>query len=169
MEVSSKFQVPSSTLGGVIVVEDTLTMQCVRRVHLMANEEISDSTLPSFSIPAIAAIERGETAGSYWLRAEWVYRGAWEVNGACAAGKFRRLVVWNLSSMFQVSGSKFLSVRDGAREAAKEFERLFGFAPKYLFVRRLPRGAENCMDVQGMILLEADWMLGRCVAVGGRR
>lgn len=62
-----------------------------------------------------------------------------------------------------------LLLGDGARQAAEAFERCFGFAPKYLFVKRLPKGAENCMDVQGMILLEAEWMLERSVAVGGRR
>lgn len=157
-------------MDDVIVVEDRLDGQCVRHLHLMSNEEIGMEVLHAYGMSATTVkIERGETTESHYVKAEWIYRGVWDVNAACREGKFRRLMVWSLGSTFQVSGSKSLSVRDGARQAAAAFERFFRFAPKYLFVRRLPRGAENCMDVQGMILLEAEWMLERAVAVGGRR
>lgn len=146
--------------GDVIVVEDVLTAQCMRRLHLMANEEIPFSTLSSFSTPTTARIEWGEVAGSHWLKAEWIYRGVWDVDAACAEGKFRRLVVWNLEGC--------ASVKVALYEAAHEFERLFGGRAQFGFMKKLPRGAEHGMDVGDLTLLEAEWMLERCVAVGGR-
>lgn len=82
--------------------------------------------------------------------------------------------MWSLSSTFQVPGFKFISVRQALHEAAREFERSFGGRPMYGFIRKLPRGAEHGMEVPlgdgigDLMLLEAEWMLERCVAVGGR-
>ncbi len=41
------------------------------------------------------------------------------------------------------------------------------FKPGYAFVQKLPRGAEDWMDVHGCVLLEAEWMPSSCVATGG--
>lgn len=149
-------------LGGeVIVVVDRLDGQCVRHVHLMSNEEIGHEVLHAYGIvQTTATIEVGKEIGAYFVKASGPCKLVWNVNAA-ADGKFRRLVAWSLVGCD--------SVREAMRGAARDFERIFGFAPKYVFMRKLPRGTENCMDVDGMILLEAEWMLETCVAVGGRR
>ena len=41
------------------------------------------------------------------------------------------------------------------------------YVPRYAFVRDLPKGAEDGMDVHGCILLAAEWMPANCVATGG--
>lgn len=41
------------------------------------------------------------------------------------------------------------------------------FVPGYAFVRDLPNGAENGMEVHGCVLLAAEWMPANCVATGG--
>lgn len=158
--------------GDVILIEDRLDGQCVRHVHLMSNEVIGLEVLRAYGISTVTAtVEQGETAGSYWLRASGPCRLVWNVD-ACVAGKFRRLVAWSLEGCE--------SVRGAIGGAARDFELIFGFAPKYAFVKRLPRGTEDGMDVsltpspspdgrgESLILLEAEWMMERCVAVGGR-
>lgn len=82
------------------------------------------------------------------------------INAACVDGKYRRLVAWSLEGCD--------SVRGAIRGAAHDFKQIFKFAPKYVFVKQLPKGTENCMDVDGMILLQVEWMLERSIAVGGR-
>jgi hypothetical protein len=39
--------------------------------------------------------------------------------------------------------------------------------PAYAFVQKLPKGAEDGMEVHGCILLAAEWMPAHCVATGG--
>lgn len=160
-------------MAEVIVVEDRLDVQCVRHLHLMANEVIGRNVLRPYGIPATTAkIERGEVAGSHFVRAEWMYHGVWDVNAACAEGKFRRLVVWNLEG--------YEHVREAVNHAAIYFHALFGGVPQFGFLRKLPKGIENGREVAltlpspegrgaSVMLLEAEWMLERSVAVGGRR
>lgn len=148
-------------MAGVIVIEDRLDEQCMRHVHLMGNEPIDEAGLHPFGIPSTTAIiERGETAGSHFVKVELPFRGIWNVDAACREGKFRRLVLWHLDG--------FVSIRDAITRAEYEFAHLFGFAPGYVFIKQLPRGAFHCQDVDGMLLLEVDWMLERSIAVGGR-
>jgi hypothetical protein len=66
--------------------------------------------------------------------------------------------MWNLSL------SK--SVTAGIREANKTFEDVFLMRANYAYVRKLPRGVENGVEVGNLILFEADWMARKCVAVG---
>ena len=139
----------------VIVVENYVDAQCIRHVHLMSN---SRDALLFAQREGGGEIKQG--TGVHYYRAKYHYRGILDFH--CEGWvKFRRLVVWSLE------GSAF--VRDGICQAEAEFERIFRFKPKFVFMRKLPRGAEHCQDAGQMILLEAEWMLERCVAVGGRR
>ena len=100
-----------------------------------------------------------QEAGAWHYRAVYPYRGILDI--ACVNGgeNFRRLVVWSLEGCG--------SVRAAISQAESYFWTTFKFRPGYVFIRRLPAAAEGIQDVEGMILLEADWMLERCVAVGG--
>lgn len=161
--------------GELIVVEDRVDMQCMRHVHWMSNSPtpLSSSTTTSPHLP-LTGINGGsdvqwvQEAGAWHLRAVVPFRGVLDVH---AEGwvKMRRLVAWSLvdGGQWTVDGGR-LSVREGLREAWRLYVRLFGGEPRFAFMRRLPRGVENCVEVGGMVLLEAEWMLERCVAVGGR-
>lgn len=91
-----------------------------------------------------------------------------EIDAACREGKFRRLVVCPLEGR--------VSVRAALQEAAREFERLFGGRPQFGFMRKMPKSAvsdqllagSGVVEVGDLMLLEAEWMLERCVAVGGK-
>lgn len=89
--------------------------------------------------------------------------------------KFRRLVVCPLEGR--------VSVRAALQEAAREFERLFGGRAGYGFIRKMPVAVGRGMWEEGigewgvdsgvvlvgdLVVLEVDWILERCVAVGGK-
>lgn len=140
----------------VIVVEDRVDAQCVRHVHLMSNIE-----LPCSSVPF--PFERGSVtreAGVWHYRAEYPYRGALDV--ACINGgkNFRRLVVWNLEG--------YELIKLALYDAWNEYLRLFYGAAQYAFIKKLPANVPNGYEVGGMVLLEAEWMMERAVAVGGK-
>lgn len=146
-----------SNIGDVIVVDDHLDMQCVRHLHLMSNVMIADEALWIYGVEFVnwkVALE----VGVWHYRAMQPYRGMIDIPAACKEGKFRRLVAWNLDGC--------ASVRSALQEAAREFERLFRGRAEFAFMKKLPAGAEPDMDIGDLILLEVDWMLERCVAVG---
>jgi hypothetical protein len=136
-----------------IVVEDRIDPNGIRHLHVMSNAPIST--------PPPQEMGRGEIsveAGVYHLRVFMPVRGVMDFH--CDGWpKFRRLVVWSLEGC--------PSVTSALQEAAREFGRCFGSRPQFAFVRKLPGAAVNGQDVGDLILLEADWMLERCVAVGG--
>ena len=144
-------------MSDVMVIDNYVDAQCRRHLHLMSNYFIDR---PSAS--AEGGVLKQE-AGAWHYRAVYPYRGILDV--ACVENekKFRRLVVWSLE------GCK--SVRDAISQAECYFWTTFKFRPGYVFMRRLPAAvdAASAPDVEGMILLEADWMLEKCVAVGGSR
>lgn len=73
--------------------------------------------------------------------------------------KARRLVVWSFDG--------YDAARFVLKDAREYFMRVFGFAPGYAFVASLPKGAVDGQVVDGTILLKADWVPDRHVAVGG--
>ncbi len=136
-----------------IVVENYVDPHCHRHLHLMAN-----------SSDALPFVEKGiitQEAGVWHLRAEYPYRGVLDVECVGNHKKFRRLVVHSLDGCG--------SVRDAIHAAFTFFWATFRFQPGYVFMKKLPSGVENGQDFEGMVLVEADWMLERCVAVGGRQ
>ena len=143
----------------VIVVENVIGMDGMRRLHVMGNAP--PPAPPQISPKHGEYLERGEIsveAGVYHLRVCEPVRGV--VDFHCEGWpKFRRLVVWSLEGC--------PSVTSALQEAGREFERCFGGRPQFAFVRKLPEAAEYGKVVGDLILLEADWMLVRCVAVGG--
>lgn len=143
-------------MNDVIVIENYVDSHCMRHLHLMSN----------FFIDRPSASQEGGTlkqeAGAWHYRAIYPYRGILDI--ACVENekKFRRLVVWSLSGCE--------SVRQAISQAESYFWATFRFRPGYVFMRRLPTAVDIGHAPEllgGMILLEADWMLERCVAVGG--
>ncbi len=137
----------------VVVVENYVDHQCIRHLHLMSNTPIPN--------PSPKMGEGRLEAGVWHYRAEYPYRGVLDVECVGNHKKFRRLVVHSLEGCG--------SVRDAIHAAFTFFWATFGFQPGYVFMKKLPNGVENGQDFEEMVLLEADWMLERCVAVGGRQ
>jgi len=148
-----------ATSGDVIQLENYVDQLCMRHLHLMSNLELGQECLSRFG--AVNAVVTKEV-GAWHLRAIHPYRGVIDIPAACVDGKFRRLVAWSLQG--------YVSVKLALFDAWKDYSRLFGGRPQFAFMKKLPRGVEHG-DVLGeteLMLLEAEWMLERCVAVGGR-
>jgi len=139
-------------MNEMIVVEDVVSEDCVRKLHVMSNAPIS------MQLPAGATVKQTQEAGVYHLRAEWPYRGVLDIKSDYWP-RPKRLVVWSLiGEEHEV---------EAILEAIGEFDRLFGHAPGFIFLRRLPSDVEHGKDLFGMVFLETEWMLEKCVAVGG--
>src|SRR3990172_6213810 len=74
--------------------------------------------------------------------------------------RFRRLMM--VSYVYAARVSECIGL------AAESFFAGTHFRPRFAFVRELPKGAEDGMEIDGVMLMEAEWMPSRCVAVGGR-
>lgn len=94
----------------------------------------------------------------FWLDIFYPVYGVCDVMNY-GSKKFRRLML-----VHHVYGTRVSECIDIARV---EFFAGTRFAPVYAFVQKLPRGAEDGMDVHGCILLAAEWMPANCVAAGG--
>jgi len=138
----------------MIIVEDVVTEECVRMLHVMSNRPIR------MSLPVGASVRETNEGGAWHLRAEWDYAGMldfWPREWP----KPRRFMVWRLQEGERVS--------DAILCAASTFSHAVGFLPKFAFVRTLPEKAEWGQDVHGCLLFAAEWLPKNCVAVGGRR
>ena len=144
-------------MSDVIVVENRVDMQCMRHLHLMSNLEFGRNILRTYGAPNGIATQE---IGVWHFRAVYPYRGALDIACVGIEKKFRRLVVWSLQD--------YASVQVALRDARQEYCRLFGGEPQYAFMSKLPGGIESGHEFGEMTLLQAEWMLERCVAVGGR-
>lgn len=145
----------------IIELENFVNGQCVRQIHLMSNMEFEIGDIQMrycVDLKDTLLASKGKEAGVWHYRVEQNYRGAIDIPAACKKGKVRRLVAWSLVGCPTVKVALY--------EAAQEFERLFGGRAQFGFMKKLPKGAEHGMEVGDLMLLEADWMLERCVAVG---
>ena len=50
-------------------------------------------------------------------------------------------------------------------EAGKQFRAAFGKEAEVAFIRTIPQGAEEFIEIQGMTLVQADWVQERFVAI----
>jgi len=140
--------------GDAIVIEDYVDRQCIWHIHLMSNARLPDLH------PLYGLGNSMQEIGVWHWRTEIPYRGVMDFH--CEGWKkFRRLVVWSLEGHG--------SVREAISQSYTYFFVLFNFRPGFIFINKLPKGAENCQLVEGMFLTETEWMPGRCVAVGGKR
>lgn len=138
----------------MIIIEDVVTEERVRKLHVMSITPIR------VSLPRNATTQETMEAGAYHLRAEWGFAGMldfWPREWP----KPRRFYVWPLLGGQRAS--------DAIRTAAEVFEQATGFAPKFAFTRTLPEKAEWGQDVFGCLLFAAEWLPRNCVVVGGRR
>lgn len=158
----------------VIVIENSVSVDGVRRVHLMSNGPLCPADIsPEYSGSRYdgrarlldhragylgeSEVEIVKEAGVWHLRAEWPCRGLIQIN--CEGWPCpKEFVVWSLAGCASVTAALF--------GAAKEFERIYEVRPQYAFIRRMPRGVENAHEIGELMLFEAEWMINKCVAVG---
>jgi len=144
-------------LSEIIVLENYVDEQCVRHVHLMSNAPIEEAVRLRYANAEVGAMVR--EIGTYHFRAEFPYRGMLDIACVRSAKQFRRFVVWNLDGCG--------SVREAISQAETFYWTHFKHRPGYAFMRKLPNGTPDFWEENDLILLEAEWMLEKCVAVGG--
>lgn len=146
-------------MNDVIVLKNIADGDGMCVVHLMSNFELTVEALGKYNAPVDAQVEIKKEAGVSHLRASWPIRGPILVNAeGWPVPKF--FVVWNLIGCD--------SVKTAMLEAANLYQDFFGERPQYAFIRKLPNGIENGLEVGDLMLFEADWMARKCVAVGWR-
>lgn len=145
-------------MDDIVVVEDLVDDRCMRRLHLMLNVD------PTPVLTEIKTIFGGnekfaveEEAGAWHVRVEYPYGGPLDIE--CEGWpKAKRFVLWSLTGIKSVKLALF--------EAANKYEEVFKQRAQYAFMRKLPRGVENGIEVGDLMLFEAEWMVRNCVAVG---
>jgi hypothetical protein len=144
-------------MAQMIEVENIVTKDCRRVLHLMSNVEYAADVLASFGAPDDVQARITQEAGVWHLRAEWPFRGPLEIVAEGWPAP-KTLLVWSLQ------GER---VSVAIRDAAEAFHKWMGQTPRFAFVRSLPAKAERWQDVYDVMLLDAEWMMAECVAVGG--
>ena len=143
-------------MDDVIELENVVSDDGIRTIHLLSNLELTVEALKKYDLPGDAKIESKKEAGAYHLRASWLMQGLLKIDGEGWPAA-RLCVVWNFGLCTSVSKA--------IGKAAERYLELFGDVPDYAFVRALPKGIENGVEVGDVILFEAEWMMRRCVAV----
>ena len=112
-------------MAEIITLENKLHADGFYRLHLMSNDSIE------YPVPAWAQVERKVDAGAHVLKAEWLYRGACEIDHSPCDW---RVIMWGMLAGDRISEQAVL--------AARAFRSAFGELPEFVFVRRLPKGIE---------------------------
>ena len=145
------------------VVHNRLTMEGIREVKLISDSPVSEGRMMRFvPEPAIGLVTvrcYDTTAlNLFYGEASWPAREA--VDFQCDGWpKFRRVVVWKL-----VPGER---VSVGVRSAASRYFELFMRWPRFAFIRHKPAEVENGIEIENVMLMEANWALRGCLMVGG--
>lgn len=145
-------------MDDVIVLENVLDDDGFRIVHLMANKAMDVDYLQPYDAPDTTKFEVTKEAGVYHLRAKWMICGPVVIH-AEGWPMPKKFMVWHLSLADTVKMALY--------EANRKYEDVFLERAEYAFIRKLPRGVENGVEVGNLVLFEAEWMVRKCVAVGG--
>lgn len=142
-------------MDDVVVIQDSIGENGRRFLHLMGNAEIK------MQFPEGAQVEATVEVGVHHLRVDMPVRGL--VDLRCEGWvQPRRFVFWSLTE-----GDRMSEI---IMRAAEEYVCLFGEAPDYAFTKQLPSAIEPGTGVKfkggEVLLFDAEWMVGRSVAVG---
>jgi hypothetical protein len=141
----------------IIELENIVSDDGMSAVHLVSNFDLTVDVLKKYNAPVDAKVEIKKEAGAYHLRATWAMRGALKI--AAEGWPVPKIfVMWNLT------GCKSVSM--AIREAAAHYKNIYGVLPEYAFIRKLPGIVESGVEVDNLMLFEAEWMVRKCVAVG---
>lgn len=119
----------------------------MQSLHYMSNEE------DRWRFPEGSEVRRWEEGGARHVRAVFPFRRVL-LHRVMA----RPLCVWRLLEGERVS--------EAIRAAREKFELTTREAAQFAFLRSMPKGAEEGMEVHGCVLIEAGWAPERCVVIG---
>lgn len=142
----------------LIEVENIVTRDCRRVLHLMSNRELTVEDLAEFGESAGAQAQVKREAGVWHLRAEWPYQGPLEMQ-AEGWPQVKTMVAWSFAGC--------VNMTEAFMHASNYYETAFGQAPRYGFVRSLPRGVDDGREVGPLMVFSAEWALEKAVVVGG--
>jgi hypothetical protein len=147
------------------ILSNQTSVDGMRSLKLISDAPLTEERVrvfipsPAWKLAEVNCTESG--LGVFHGEARWPCRGDMLDIKSEYWPKSRRMVAWRILPDE--------TLRDAVSFAVNQFGLIFRRSPKYAFVKNLPEGFENCMDVAGCILLEAEWMLNKTVCVGGFR
>lgn len=141
-----------------ILVENRVDGNGIWHVHVMGDQPIG-ARWKQTGMHVLSLKEYKDELRLHHLEIELRVRGVVNVQ-AEGWPKPRRFIMCPLMDGIRMS--------KGIELAAEEFAHVFHFWPGYSFTRKLPKGIENGIEVAGTMLFEAEWMIHRYVAIGGR-
>jgi hypothetical protein len=139
----------------VIILENIINADGLRRVHLMSNIQFELSQIKEqFGGEWEPVVTR--EVGVYHLRGEWKHEG---------------MTLMSCEGWPQPKRMALLPLQPGVRISETITKAAFVFLadaqlwPGYGFVRRLPKGIHNGVEVDGILVFESEWMPEKFVAV----
>lgn len=146
------------------IVHNLVRMDGMCELKLMSDAALTEAQVLRYvpvGVRALAQVKCYDTAALSLFYGEAVYpcREVVRCQVSCIPSKFRKLAVWKLLP------GEHVSVVIG--EMAMWYFASAHRRAKFAFIKRLPKGAENGMEIAGLMLLEAEWALTGCVMVGG--
>lgn len=137
------------------VLVNELLADGTRRVRV-----VSDQAPVPYHIGDQAAVRSwdDEALGLHYLEVTWPCMDVVHVQLE-GMPKCRKMLVWKF-----LPGERVSQV---IRYVADWYFAQTHHRPQYAFVRSLPAGVENGQEVDGVMLMEAEWALPGCVFIGG--
>ena len=162
-------------VGDVMVLENSLDGGWVRRVRLMADTTAAlDEWFPGnvANVPEYAVIQRFEdNIHLQHLEASWSARELIRVPLSHVEAYWQVVAWWVGTPIpppfphFQRTKMEKGSLTQAIVEAAARFALTFGVDPMFGFMRTMPSGAAEFVEVKGICLMQAWWVPEGFVAV----
>ena len=153
------------------VVLNQLSADGMKLVRVISDQRVSEAFLWSLVPGAareFAVVKPWETAALslFYGEVKFPVRGVVEVafsgqQSAVSRRRVRKFATWRLMESEGYRVSEIICFL--AEWYFAQTKRRAGYA----FVRSLPKGAERFMEVDGLMLLDVEWCLEKCVMVGG--
>lgn len=146
------------------IIVNELSHEGMRRVKVISDARIDlQRWLAAVPLEARelikAELSEDKALGVHHLSMSWPARDKAEFG---FSQRHRRMLVWKILENQRAS--------QAIREAVVAYMRWRGVGvfPKFVFMKSLPKGAENGMLMDDVIILQAEWALEGCVILGGR-
>jgi hypothetical protein len=138
----------------------------MKTIRLMSNRSETDARLLKL-VPGAArewakiVRESNEMLSLHNITITYPLREMVDVRAACADGRARRLAVWKLVPEEEYRVREIIGFLVGWYFVQTHRH------PEFAFMKKLPAGVEDDLDVCGVALREAEWAMTGCVMVGG--
>lgn len=143
-----------------MLMESVLGADGVRSLHVVGGGPVREGWLdcvPDAS-RALAKVERWETAGLHHLRVTWPAREL--VVLSMYPGVRQMIMLWFVGD---------LRVSAAIKAATEAYALQIHRDPGYAWIRQIPKGAEEGVEVGHVMLIQADWVPAGFVAIGQGR